>query len=437
MLALVARLNPSKTADAKRLALLFGVVYFAQGMWYLPNQTITIVLKERGLAASQVADFFLITIIPWLIKPAYGLLSDFVPLFGRRRKSYFLLTCALAAAAGLILAGGDAIAYGEIRTVDLFGVTRFTLVPGVGLFTAMALGLAFTDVLTDAMMVENGRPRGLTGAFQSVQWACITVASVLVGELGGFLAEARSLRVAFLLAACFPLISLFMGVFFVRETPVRADTAAFGQTWRAIRAALGAREIWVVAGFIFFFWFSPSFGPAFLYYQTDTLKFSQQFIGRLAALSALGGVVGAIVYAPLSRRMPLKHIVNLSIGVATVGTLAYLLYRDATSAVIIDITFGAVGMITQLAFLDLAAKACPRHVEATFFAALMSVFNLGQQLSQNVGARLYDTLGFTQLVYISAAITALAWVLVPLVRIDRIEAKAREEAAAHAEAAAP
>jgi predicted MFS family arabinose efflux permease len=437
MLALVVRLNPFKTADAKRLALLFGVVYFAQGMWYLPNQTITIVLKERGLAAGQVADFFLITIIPWLIKPAYGLLSDFVPLFGRRRKSYFLLTCALAAAAGLILAWGDAIEYGEIRTVDLFGVTRFTLVPGVGLFTAMALGLAFTDVLTDAMMVENGRPRGLTGAFQSVQWACITVASVLVGELGGFLAEARSLRVAFLLAACFPLISLFMGVFFVRETPVRADKAAFGETWRAIRAALGAREIWVVAGFIFFFWFSPSFGPAFLYYQTDTLKFSQQFIGRLAALSALGGVVGAVVYAPLSRRLPLKHIVNLSIGVATVGTLAYLLYRDATSALIIDITFGAVGMITQLAFLDLAAKACPRHVEATFFAALMSVFNLGQQLSQNVGARLYDTLGFTQLVYISAAITALAWVLVPLVRIDRIEAKAREEATAHAEAAAP
>ena len=84
MLALIRRLNPFKTPDARRLALLFGVVYFAQGMWYLPNQTITIVLKERGLSAGQVADFFLITIIPWLIKPVYGLLSDFVPLFGRR-----------------------------------------------------------------------------------------------------------------------------------------------------------------------------------------------------------------------------------------------------------------------------------------------------------------------------------------------------------------
>src|SRR5262245_2195544 len=92
MLELIRRLHPFKTPAARRLALLFGVVYFAQGMWYLPNQTITIVLKERGLSAGQVADFFLITIVPWLIKPVYGLLSDFVPLFGRRRQSYFLIT---------------------------------------------------------------------------------------------------------------------------------------------------------------------------------------------------------------------------------------------------------------------------------------------------------------------------------------------------------
>src|SRR5207244_12689909 len=59
-------------------------------------------------------------------------------------------------------------------TLPVVGAVSFTLVSGVGLFTVMALGLAFTDVLVDAMMVENGRPRGLTGAFQSVQWACIT-----------------------------------------------------------------------------------------------------------------------------------------------------------------------------------------------------------------------------------------------------------------------
>jgi len=434
MRAWLERFNPFKTPEAKRLAVLFGVVYFAQGMWYLPNQTITIVLKDRGLSASQVADLTLITIVPWFIKPLYGLLSDFVPLFGRRRQSYFLLTSALAGCAGLLLAWGNWIATGEIWTFDVFGFT-FTLVEGVALFTLMALGLAFTDVLTDAMMVESGRPLGLTGAFQSVQWACITLASVLVGEIGGQLAETRSLRAAFLLAACFPLMSLSMGVSFVRETPARANRAAFVETWHAIRATLRGREIWVVAGFIFFFWFSPSFGPAFLYYQTDTLKFSQRFIGRLAALGAVSQVVGAVFYAPLSRRMRLKHIMHISIALGVVSTLAYLVYRDATSAVIITVVFGAVSMIMNLAFLDLAAKACPARVEATFFAALMSVYNLGSQLSENVGARLYDMVGYERLVYIAAGMTALTWVLMPLVKFDRLDARAREEATANAEAA--
>src|SRR5713226_2809889 len=71
------------------------------------------------------------------------------------------------------------------------------------------------------------------------------------------------------------------------------------------------------------------------------------------------------------------------------------------------------------------AKACPRRVEATFFALLMAVFNGGTQSSQVVGGYLYDWLGYTALVLISAAFTAVAWFLVPLVQIDRIEVKAR------------
>src|SRR5881628_2436660 len=116
MLGWVARLNPFKTPDTQRLAVLFGIVYFAQGMWYLPNQTITIVLKERGLSAGQVATFFSITTVPWLIKPVYGLVSDFVPLWGRRRKSYLVLTSALAAGAGAMLAVAAITATGAWRS---------------------------------------------------------------------------------------------------------------------------------------------------------------------------------------------------------------------------------------------------------------------------------------------------------------------------------
>jgi MFS family permease len=394
-----ARLNPFRTPDARRFALLFAVVYFAQGMWNLPTQTITIVLKDGGLSPGQVADFFLITTVPWLIKPAYGLVSDFVPLFGRRRLSYFLLTTSLAAASGFALALLPAHGYWAMAA----------------LFTLMGLGLAFTDVLTDALMVETGRARGLTGAFQSVQWAAIYTASILVGVLGGELAEGGRLHLAFGLAACFPLISFVMALLFVREPPLSERAETFRETWTAIRAAATQRNVWLVAAFIFFFNFSPSFGPAFLYYQTDVLGFSQGFIGRLSSLGAIGAIAGAMIYAPLSRRMPLRRLIVVLIGVGAAGMLLYLGYRGPRSAVVIDTVAGMIVMVSQLAFLDLAAKACPPGVEGTFFALLMSVFNAGTQLSMNMGGRLYDWLGYTPLVLISAAVTALAWGFVPLV----------------------
>ena len=37
--------------------------------------------------------------LPWIIKPVYGIVSDFVPLFGYRRKAYLILANAAAAGA--------------------------------------------------------------------------------------------------------------------------------------------------------------------------------------------------------------------------------------------------------------------------------------------------------------------------------------------------
>jgi MFS family permease len=419
MNAWLRRLDPFRTPEARRLAVLFAVVYFAQGMYGLPEQAIAIGFKDQGLSADRVANFFLLSSIPWFIKPLYGLISDFVPLFGRRRKSYLLLTSALACTAGLI-AGLS---------------THHTYWWLAGLYTAMGFGLAFNDVLTDALMVENGKPRGLTGAFQSVQWAAVTCASILVGLLGGHFAEHRDLHAAFTVAAVFPLIVLLMAAFFVREERAGAEPAELLETWTALRAGLRERSVWLVAAFIFLFNFSPSFGPAFLYYQTDVLAFSQQYIGVLSSVGSASAVAGALLYAPLSRSVPLRRLINIAIGLSVATTLAYLLYRGPVSALAIHVVWGITGMVTTLAFLDLAAKACPRRAEATFFALLMSVFNFGAQASQNVGAHLYTAFGegpsaYLRLVVISTVATAAIWLLVPLVHIEQIERSAKEGLAA-------
>src|SRR5437867_2536458 len=410
----LATLKPFRESpEARRLALVFAIVYFAQGMWYLPNLPITFLLKDTfGLSAAQTATFFSITVIPWLIKPVYGLISDFVPLFGQRRKSYFLLTSGIAAAMGLILTMMGSYTY--------WGVAIF--------FTLMGLGLAFTDVLTDALMVENGQRLGLTGPFQAIQWAAISFASILVGIGGGWLAQHKFLSLTFLIATIFPLITLAMGIFLISEPQGQVGERQFRETRAAIRGAIGSRTLWIVAGFIFFYNFSPSFGPALVYYATDVLQFSKIFLGALDSLTYASGILGTAVYFAFSKSFPFKRLIHFAIAAGVVATLAYLGYRGQLSAVVLSLAFGGVAMFIQLTFLDLAARVCPKQAEATFFALLMSVYNGAVQLSQITGGWLYDQLGFTRLIFISAAFTALCWLLVPLLKLDELELGRKEEA---------
>jgi len=396
-----------KNPGAPRLALIFAIVYFAQGMWYLPNLPITFFLKDTLLLnAAQTATFFSITVIPWLIKPVYGLISDFVPLFGRRRKSYFILSSGIAAAMGLILSIMGSYTYWRLATF----------------FTLMGLGLAFTDVLTDALMVENGQRLGLTGPFQSIQWASISFASILVGIGGGWLAQQKLLSLTFVIATTFPVVTLAMAIFLISEPRIEAGARQFHETWVAIRSAIGSRTLWIIAGFVFFYNFSPSFGPALLYYATDVLHFSKIFLGTLDSLTYASGMIGSALYFAFSKAFDLKRLIHFAIAAGVVAILGYLAYRSPISAVVLSLLFGSIAMFIQLTFLDLAARACPKQAEATFFALLMSVYNGAVQLSQITGGWLYDQVGFTRLIFISAGFTALCWFLVPLLKLEELAA---------------
>src|SRR5689334_1673194 len=88
----------------RRAAFYFGLVYFSQGICSLTtllNQPLRMYLQHAvGLDAPQISSFLFIANTPWMIKPLYGLMSDFVPIFGYRRKSYLLI---LNLVAGLAL----------------------------------------------------------------------------------------------------------------------------------------------------------------------------------------------------------------------------------------------------------------------------------------------------------------------------------------------
>ena len=74
-----------------------------------------------------------------------------------------------------------------------------------------------------------------------------------------------------------------------------------------------------------------------------------------------------------------------------------------------------VSAVALLATLDLAARAVPRRAEGTFFAALMSVNNLGTTGAAWLGGQLYELVGLHWLIAISATTIATCWLLVPWV----------------------
>jgi predicted MFS family arabinose efflux permease len=403
--------SPAEPAPPRRrivqLSLFFAAIYFVQGIAEpgagIAGQPIFFLLKDGlRLSAGATATFLAMVSVAWNIKPLYGLTSDFFPLFGYRRKSYLLLTTALAATGWYLLGSQAAYTYG----------------PTLVLLMVCGLGLAFSDVLCDAVMVETGKPLGMTGRFQAIQWGAINTASILAGIGGGWLSEHVSYQRTFLLVSAFPLLSLTATALYVREARVRYDRQVVRETARAVRTAIGSRPLWVAAGFIFLWNFSPSFGVPFEFYLVDRLGFSKIFLGTLESLSSAAAIAGAMIFGKLCQRLPMRPLLNLSIATGVVSTFAYWGLVGRWSAIALTLGTGAISMIAALATYDLAARSCPDKAEGTFFAALMSIANLGTAGSAFVGGRLYEWLGLKPLILVSGLTTAACWLIVPLIRID-------------------
>jgi len=63
-----------------------------------------------------------------------------------------------------------------------------------------------------------------------------------------------------------------------------------------------------------------------------------------------------------------------------------------------------------------SVAACP--CDASFFAALMALANLGTAGGNYVGGWLYEAIGLTPLILVSALATAACWAIIPLIRLD-------------------
>jgi predicted MFS family arabinose efflux permease len=389
----------------------FALVYIVEGLGQvaggLISQPLTYYLKQvHGWTPVQVTAFLTLFNLPWVIKPVYGLISDFIPLFGYRRKSY-LLIANVAAIAGFFWA----------TQIDTPSVLVFAL-----MMTAYAMAISST--LCGAVLVQNGQKLQQSGRFVNQQWLWSNVAAMAAAIIGGQLVQhlppSSALHAGAAIVGVTPLIVIFGTLLFVPEQKVAINLQGMKDTAEGLLAAFKRRELWIIAVFVFLYYFSPGFATPLYYHMTDNLKFSQGYIGILGSISSAGWVVGALLYKRLFGGLSLKTLLNVSIAFGTVSTTAFLLLSTEASAAILNFCAGFSAMLATVATLTLAADYCPQRAEGFAFATLMSVINLATTFSDNVGSFLYTHLfnsNLTPLVLVSAAFTAFAFVLVPLLRL--------------------
>jgi hypothetical protein len=353
--------------------------------------------NELHVDRTANAAFFFWAGLAWYLKPFAGILTDAFPLFGSRRKSYILISATLAALSwlALIVTPHD---YRKLLfvviVINTFMVVASTVVGGYMVETAQA---------------NSGSGR-LTAIRQFVQQACL----IVNGPVAGYLA---SIAFGWTAAACGGVMFLLVPVtvVFLHEQRKRLDSRQILANAREQLVNIAtARTMWAAAALMALFYIAPGFGTALFYKQQNDLHLSTQAQGFLQLIAGVFGVLAAVGYGILCRRLNLRTLLVGCMVVATAANLGYLFYSSAGRAQAIEGLNGFGYTLAELALMDLAVRSTPAGSEGLGFSLMVSVRNLALFGTDWFGSKLLDQyhFSFDTLVIANSATTLIA---VPLV----------------------
>jgi len=165
------------------------------------------------------------------------------------------------------------------------------------------------------------------------------------------------------------------------------------------------KEIYKPILFILAFSSSPSYDDSMFYFCTNVLNFDEIIMGRLTFASAIASILGITLYKKWLYKFGFKCIMFSSTVVLTIFSMIAiaLVQRWNISLGVSDYWFSlttssfvtALTEINTMPLLILAANLCPKNIEGTTYALIMSVLNFGGFVSYNLGSIITSLLGIT------------------------------------------
>ncbi|CAN0856954.1 Folate-biopterin transporter 1, chloroplastic [Linum grandiflorum] len=389
-----------------------AMVYFVQGVLGLSRLAVSFYLKDDlHLDPAETAVISGFSALPWLVKPLYGFISDSVPLFGYRRRSYLVLSGLLGALSWSLMA---------TLVDDKYGACLCILLGSLSVAFSDVVGIFNFSKVVDSMVVERarGESQSTSGSLQSLCWGSSAFGGIVSSYFSGSLVDAYGVRFVFGVTALLPLITSAVAVL-VKEQPVHVSSRGNNPTlagpgflenskhhviqlWGAVKQP----NVFLPTLFIFLWQSTPHSDSAMFYFTTNKLGFTPEFLGRVKLVTSVASLAGVGLYNGFLKNVSFRKIflgttiIGTALGMTQVllvtGFNRKLGISDEWFAIGDSLILTVLGQASFMPVLVLAAKLCPEGMEATLFATLMSVSNGGSVLGGLIGAFLTQVFGVTK-----------------------------------------
>lgn len=449
---MIGWMNQLRTAFGASFLWLVCLIYFTQGFRSFVWTAVSYQLKDNLKLSPSASQFVSsIAFFPWSVKPIYGILSDCIPIRGRKRIPYLILATLLALGPWLVLGIGASFRNSRVHLMILL--------------TVQNLGSAMADVVIDAMIAEAVRleQASFAGDLQSVSWMAMALGGISGNLLGGYALENLQIDKIFLLFSVLPTIQLFScglveeNSFLPepstskslqttsrkvldedkfsnmsktvtlrrkkgqkntkKEPPVESEFEISGKDVSLVSQWLHSLKMACYTLFRAFCqpmifrpmaWFFlanvtvPNLSTIMFYYQSEVLNLEASFLGTARVVGWLGLMLGTFTYNRYLKKMNLRRILMWAhVGLALSSLLdVVLVSRSNTSLGISDkvmvlggsILGDGINQFKFMPFLIMSGQLCPPGIEGTLFALFMSINNLGSTVGSFVGAGLASLL---------------------------------------------
>ncbi len=366
------------------------VLALPQTLAKLPLQNL--LKNELHVDRTANAAFFFWTTLPWYFKPFAGILTDSVPLFGSRRKSYIMVGALFGVLAwvGLYFTPHD---YNRLLCA-CFAISLFTVIASAGI---------------GGYMVETAQASSASGRLTAIRTSVEQLCAVIYGPGGGYLA---GIALGWTALACGGTLFLIVPatIFFLHEQ--HKSFPARNLTNNAVKqlGKIGsAKTMWAAAGLMALFYMAPGVTTAVFYKQQNDLHLDTQAQGTLQFISGICGILAAIVYGYACRRLNLRTLLVVCLSMATAANFVFLFYTSPANARLIEGFNGFGYTLAELVMMDLAVRATPAGSEGLGFSLMMSVRNFALYGTDWLGSAALDQyhLPFDALVAANCATTLL------------------------------